>query len=156
MFERFTRASKRVVEQAQALARDEGSQTIEAEHLLLALSGDGGEAGSVLRAAGLDADGVRNAVDAALERDLEAAGVDLGLMAATSTATAVRAPRFAASAKLALERSMQIAVGRGDRRLLPGHVLLGLLQADVGLVPRALRGAGVDRSALRAATEKAL
>jgi D-alanyl-D-alanine carboxypeptidase len=58
--------------------------------------------------------------------------------------------RFGASAKLALERSLPIAVARHENRITSDHVLLGVLEAEVGTVPRSLALAGVDRAELAA------
>ncbi len=40
---------------------------------------------------------------------------------------------------------LKAASVRNDRRIEPDHILLGVLQARVGTVPRALECAGVDR-----------
>ena len=67
MFERFTAEARAVVIQAQAEARELGHTKIGTEHLLLALLGaDAGEAGYVLRGAGLDREGVQGRVQALL------------------------------------------------------------------------------------------
>ena len=138
MFERFTSDARTVVKAAEAQARDLGSRTIEAEHLLLALAAGGA-------IPGLDRLDVLDALDAERTRSLLAAGVsgDVDL-----PPTAVR-PRMAASAKLALERSLRAAVARSDRSIRAGHLLLGVLAAEAGTVPRALEIAGIDRDALR-------
>jgi D-alanyl-D-alanine carboxypeptidase len=150
MFERFTRDARQVVRSAETLASGLGSPTIEAEHLLLALA----DRESVLAAAGLDHDGVLAALDAERDRSLIAVGVrasDFDLPPARATR-----PRFAASGKLALERALRAAVARSDKRLAAGHILLGVLAAEAGTVPRALAIAGVDRAELRAQVEAAL
>jgi ATP-dependent Clp protease ATP-binding subunit ClpA len=144
MFERFTKDARAVTIRAQQEARALGSPTIEAEHLLLALAD---RSGGVLAEAGLDREGVRAALDAEAERSLAAAGVAWDV---PSPVIASAAPRFATSSKLALERALRAAVERGDRRLTADHVLLGILRAEVGTVPRALAIAGIDRAALAA------
>ncbi|MQA74647.1 MAG: hypothetical protein GEU88_09960 [Solirubrobacterales bacterium] len=157
MFERFTRDAKAAVSRSHAEAQAEGSPTIEAEHLLLALSRDEGPTGYVLQSAGLDADSIRTALAGELEDGLGAVGVstpDPDSLA--SAAPAVRSPRFATSAKLALERSLRVAQARGDRRLLCGHILVAILRAEVGTVPRALRLAGVDAAELTRRAEAAV
>jgi D-alanyl-D-alanine carboxypeptidase len=63
---------------------------------------------------------------------------------------------MAASAKAALERALRVSLVRADRRIDAGHVLLGVLQAEAGTVPRALAQAGVDRDDLRRRVEAAL
>ena len=57
-------------------------------------------------------------------------------------------PRWAAGAKSALEHALRISLVRGDKRIEPGHILLALLRAGAGTVPRALNEAGVDRREL--------
>jgi ATP-dependent Clp protease ATP-binding subunit ClpA len=149
MFERFTREARSVVKAAETQARGLGSPTIEAEHLLLALAS---APVPPLADAALDHDAVLAVLDAQRERSLMAVGIaggDFDLPPAPVT----RSPRFAASAKTALERSVRIAAGRSDRRLEAGHLLLGILQAEAGTVPRALAAAEVDVDALRASTE---
>jgi ATP-dependent Clp protease ATP-binding subunit ClpA len=149
MFERFTRSARDVVAAAEAEARALGSPTVDAEHLLLALAGPQGAAlRSVLAGAGLDRQGVLDALETERERSLTAVGVsarDFDLPAAPRTGAR---PRWGASAKLALERSLRAALDRGDRRIEPGHILLGLLRAEAGTVPRALAAAGIDRDEL--------
>jgi hypothetical protein len=49
-----------------------------------------------------------------------------------------------------------IAKTRGDRRIFPTHILLAILSADEGTVPRALDAAGVDTGALVASAEATL
>lgn len=148
MFERFTKDARAVVEQALREARELGSPTVEAEHLLLALARRGAPA---LAGAGLDHGSVKSALDDELGRSLAVVGITWNAPvppeAPASSATAVR---FGASAKRALERAMRAAVERGDRRLEADHVMLGVLRAELGTVPRALAFAGIDREALAA------
>jgi hypothetical protein len=108
----------------------------------------GAAVSGVLAAAGLDRDGVLDALETERERSLMAVGVsarDFELPAAPRTGGRLR---WGASAKLALERSLRAALDRGDRRIEPGHILLGLLRAEAGTVPRALAAAGIDRDEL--------
>jgi D-alanyl-D-alanine carboxypeptidase len=58
------------------------------------------------------------------------------------------------SAKLALERS--VAGASRTRDLRPAHLLLGILSAQVGTVPRALALAGVDREGLASRVRRLL
>ena len=158
MFERFDKRSGKVVEEAREEARLLGETKLEAEHLLLALSRQTAwDAGRVLAHAGLDHDGLRRALDAEREQSLEAAGITphaVGLLRQPLPATGQ--PRWGASSKLALHRALSIAQARGDRRLRPTHILLGVLRADEGTVPRALVAAGVDPVALAASAEATL
>ncbi|MEV0385574.1 Clp protease N-terminal domain-containing protein [Nonomuraea sp. NPDC050643] len=139
-FDRFLRS---VFDRAEAEAREEGSATVEARHLLLALA-DGPD--NPLAGAGLDYQAVKDALRKEFEHSLGAAGVspgDLGLPPATRDPK--RHPPLGATFKLAMER-MSIPP-RKDVRV--GHLLLlGVLRAEVGTVPRALALAGIDRAEL--------
>ncbi|HET8759066.1 MAG TPA: Clp protease N-terminal domain-containing protein [Solirubrobacteraceae bacterium] len=145
MFERFSREAREVVRAAEAEATDLGSPTIEAEHLLLALT----DRVAALPAVGLDRDGVLTALEAERDRSLAAVGVSATGFEPSPLAGR---PRFATSAKSALELALREALTRGDRRILPGHLLLGVVRPQAGTVPRALEQAGVDRDDLRART----
>jgi len=157
MFERFTHDARAVVGQAETEARRLGSPTIEAEHLLLAMTHLNGAtaAGEALAAAGLDHDRVTEALDAERERSLTAVGISIGDFDLRPRATATK-PRLAASAKSALEHSLRIALVRADKRIEPGHILLALLRAEAGTAPRALAEAGVDKQELNDRTAAAL
>jgi ATP-dependent Clp protease ATP-binding subunit ClpA len=146
MFERLDKRSSTVVVQARDEARLLGATKLEAEHLLLALSRQSAsDAGRVLAQAGLDHDGLRDALDAELRRSLDAAGVTVGAVAlAERPLPSTGEPRWGASAKRALQRALTLAQQRGDRNLRPTYILLGVLGADEGTVPRALALAGVD------------
>jgi D-alanyl-D-alanine carboxypeptidase len=157
MFERFTRDARAVVTQAETEARELGSPTIEAEHLLLAMThvNRATAAGEALAAAGLDHDRVTEALDAERERSLLAVGISIGDFDLPRRATATK-PRLAASTKSALEHSLRIALVRADKRIEAGHILLALLRAEAGTVPRALAEAGVDKQELSDRTAAAL
>jgi ATP-dependent Clp protease ATP-binding subunit ClpA len=158
MFERFTKEARAVVKDAEAQARMLGSPSVEAEHLLLALTREDAEttaAGTALAAVELDYDAAREALDAERERSLLAVGITAGEFDVPIAPRAGR-PRMGASAKTALERALRVSLVRADRRINAGHVLLALLQAEAGTVPRALAEAGVDRDDLRARTAAAM
>ena len=143
-FDRYLHA---VIMRAHLEARDDGSVTVEAQHLLLAVAGEQEPAVSdVLASAGLDRDAVRGALEQEYVNSLGAVGVassDYELPKPTRLPTK---PKIGTSAKLALERGFASAPRKKDLR--PGHVLLGILAAEVGTVPRALALAGVDRADL--------
>jgi ATP-dependent Clp protease ATP-binding subunit ClpA len=143
MFERFSHEAREAVRTAEAEARELGSPTIEAEHLLLALA----DRVASLAAVGLDHDGVLAALEAERDRSLAAVGVSAS---GFEPSLLPGKPKFATSAKSALELALREALGRGDNRITAGHVLLGVLRAQAGTVPRALHQAGVDRDELRA------
>ncbi|MFI6871221.1 Clp protease N-terminal domain-containing protein [Nocardia sp. NPDC050406] len=141
----------RAAEQAQAA----GSTTIEAQHLLLAMAvRPEPETDRVLAAVGLDYEAIRAALDREFEQSLLAAGISRTDFALPAASPGVERPKqLGASAKLAVERSFT-AVAKKDAR--PAHLLLGILRAEVGTVPRALALAGVDAAALRDRVQRAL
>jgi ATP-dependent Clp protease ATP-binding subunit ClpA len=147
-FEKFTRAARAATTDATTIARELGSPVVEAEHLLLAASRADDPAGAALRSVGLDYEGLSAALAEETQRSLAAVGVSVEPLA---FAPFVASPRFGTSAKLALERSLQAALAKdvfGERRqrngILLAHVVLGVLRAKRGTVPRALAGASID------------
>ena len=128
--------------EAEAAATARGSRTIEAEHLLLALAGRG--------VAGLDRDTIATALEDEQRRSLAAVGVSVEDFD-TSTVATVAKPKWATSAKHTLELTVRVALERGDKRIGGAHVLLALLRAEAGTVPRALAIAGLDSRELAAA-----
>jgi ATP-dependent Clp protease ATP-binding subunit ClpA len=144
-----------VLVRAEQEARDDGSATIEAQHLLLAIAGER-EAGSheVLASVGVDYRAIRDALDREFEHSLSAVGVSRAGFALPRPTGGSAQPKMGASAKLALERGLASADRRND--LQPTHLLLGVLLAEVGTVPRALALAGIDRGDLTARVLRAL
>ncbi len=157
MFERFTRESRLVVSAAEAEARELGSPTIDAEHILLALAGldRTTTVGGVLAEVGLGRDDLVAALDAERERSLAAVGISIGDFDVPPPRPTTK-PRMAAGAKSALEHALRISLVRADKRIESGHILLALLRAEAGTVPRALREAGIDRTELNDRTAAAL
>ena len=146
MFKKFATDSRQVVACAREIASGLESPTVEAEHLLLAVARQRATTTQrVLAEAGLDYERIREALGAEFERTLAAVGVALDDFDLTATGETARVVRWGTSAKLALARSAKIADTRRDRHLAPGHILLGILKAPAGTVPRALERAGVDR-----------
>ena len=147
MFERFSREARQVVKRSHEEAAALGSPTIEAEHLLIALAGPG----SVLADAGLSRERLVAALDEEIEESLATIGFDAGPLLDQAPRAESTRPRWGQSAKLALRRCLQVAEQRGERRLGPVHLLLAVLAAEAGTVPRVLRVAGVDPDDLMAA-----
>ena len=149
MFERFTREARLVVTTAESEARELGSPAIEAEHLLLALTrlDETTPVGGALAEARLDHAALLDALDAERERSLMAVGISIGDFDLPPARPSAK-PRMAAGAKSALEHALRISLARADKRIGSGHILLALLRAEAGTVPRALKGAGVDRAEL--------
>lgn len=145
-----------VIEQAGQQATRDGSATIEAHHLLLAVASQKGTtAHQALTSVGLDQQAVREALDREFEDSLRAAGVSLAAFdLPLPRSDPERSARIGASAKLALERGVAAAARKKD--LQSAHLLLGILEAGVGTVPRALALAGIDQADLTARVRQAL
>jgi ATP-dependent Clp protease ATP-binding subunit ClpA len=143
-FDKFLAA---VLDDAAREARADGSATIEAQHLLLAIvAADEPTTSQVLASVGLDRAAIRAALDREVESSLAAAGVSLGPAGVPRSSQAREgAPQLGSSFRLAMERGVGSA-----RKTAPAplHVLLGIVLAPVGTVPRALALAGVDREDL--------
>lgn len=141
-FERFTRDARAAVVAAREEARTSGQHAVESEHLLLALA--------ARPEFGLDRDRLVDAFAHEEEQSLAAVGVAASELEPRTRGLARRDPQFATSSKLALQRAVGVAAKRGDRHLTAAHVLLGVIAADHGRVPRALRLAEIDVDELRA------
>jgi ATP-dependent Clp protease ATP-binding subunit ClpA len=145
---RFERYLKDLMTRAADEARAQGSATVESQHLLLAIAAEaaGSPGRDALAAVGLDHDAVRAALDREFAASLATVGISpssFGLPPATPDPH--EQPRLGASVQLTLDRALRSATGT---RPQPAHVLLGILAAEVGTVPRALSLARVDRAAL--------
>ncbi|MFF2659782.1 Clp protease N-terminal domain-containing protein [Kitasatospora sp. NPDC058032] len=135
-------------------ARADGSSTVDAQHLLLSLAADqGSTAQRLLASAGLDRGAVRTALDREFEHSLSLVGVAPAARDLPAASPAIQDPALGASAKLALERSFATA---RKKDLRSAHLLLGILEARIGTVPRTLALAGVDRAELAQRAGRAL
>jgi ATP-dependent Clp protease ATP-binding subunit ClpA len=151
MFERIAGDARRAVMRASKEVADGlGSPQIEAEHLLLAIAAGPADdrAAQALRDEGLDPETLREAIAHDAERVLAHVGIDLSGFDPPPRPRSSKSPRFAASAKRALEHAVKGAVEHGDKKIGTHHLLLGLLRAERGAVPRLLAAEGVDRAAL--------
>lgn len=152
---RFDRYLHAIMTRAAIEAGDDGSTTIEAGHLLLAIAREREPTTrELLDSAGLDATAIRDALDREFEHSLHAVGVSRTTYALPPPSRLPTRPSLGASAKLVLERGVAAVPRKKDVR--PAHLLLGVLRAEVGTVPRALALAGVDRADLLARVEQAL
>ncbi|MFG3494896.1 Clp protease N-terminal domain-containing protein [Streptomyces sp. NPDC047928] len=179
MFERFTPAARGVVRGAFTEAELTGSATVTDDHLLLALLDVEGTRTSFAFAS-LGLAGRRAEVAAALadarrrggltRADTEAlAGIGIDVTEIVSKVEAAHGPGalagagrpkrwrpgsrpvFTRPAKDVLEKSLRIALGRGDREIRDDHVLLALA-ARPGVVADVL----AERGATYAALERAM
>jgi ATP-dependent Clp protease ATP-binding subunit ClpA len=153
MFEKFDRDARGTILRAREQAKRAGSPTLEAEHFLLALAeAPIGRAGAALTGLGVTEEAVRGAMD----RELVGALASVGVREASSLSAATPrprrgVPRWGQSAKLAIQRALEEAVSRGDRRIGNEHVLLALVGAEAGVVPRLLNELDLTPDQIRAA-----
>ena len=115
---RFGKDARRVAQRSRDVARERGSRTVEAEHLLLALTERrAGVACACLGDAGLDREGMLRALEEEAARSLAAAGVTREAFDLPPPRSGPSTPRWGASAKLALQRTLRAALARGDRAI---------------------------------------
>jgi ATP-dependent Clp protease ATP-binding subunit ClpA len=143
-FERFTKDARAVVVAAREEAQTALQGSIEAEHLMMALA-----AHPDLRALGLDRDELADALEREEEHSLAAVGIAAVDYGAPAARRRFNDPRMATSAKVALQRALAAAVERRDRSITARHLLLGVLAAEHGRVPRTLALAEIDVDELR-------
>jgi D-alanyl-D-alanine carboxypeptidase len=150
---RFDKYLRTILEQAEREARLAGSASVEAEHLLLAIAAQPETpAAQVLVSVGLDRGAICRALEREFEHSLSVAGVSPAAFdLARSSHAPERKAELGVSVRHALERGLT-----GVRNLRPLHLLLGILRAQIGTVPRALALAGVDRLDLTARVEQTL
>ena len=133
-------------------AKRDRAKYIEAEHMLLALAADrNGSAAKAMMESGLDHERLDKALQEEHTRTLAFAGMSAPSKELVQ-ATELESPlTFGTSAKSALRRGLVATreARRGRRaRISDTELLIGILQADLGTVPRALAIAGIDRDAL--------
>jgi ATP-dependent Clp protease ATP-binding subunit ClpA len=139
-----------ITHQSEVEAKRDGAKFIEAEHMLLALANDtDSDAARLLSESGLDHERLASALHEERRRTLAFAGInaaDKRLVQATELDCSLS---LGTSAKAALKRAL---IGsRRDRRrarVRSTDLLAGILEAELGTVPRALAIAGVDRAAI--------
>lgn len=142
-----------VLTRAEHEAREDGSKTIEAQHLLLAIAAEPTPATHRVLA-NLDHETIRGALEREFEHSLSVVGVSVGNYDLPKPTRGPGHPKMGASAKLAMERGVFGAARKKDLR--PVHLLLGVLKAEAGTVPRALALAGVDRADLMTRAQEEL
>ncbi|MFI7062196.1 Clp protease N-terminal domain-containing protein [Kribbella sp. NPDC050124] len=147
-----------LVRGAREVARRDGSRTIEAEHVLLALAAmENNPAARLLADAGLTEDVIRAALDREWEHSLAIAGiaVRIGLLP-EATPDHSRDPQIGESVRLLLKRALDAEPKVGGTRIGSVRILAGILDSDRNRVARALTTAGIDRAALRTRAAEAL
>lgn len=154
MFEKFGRDARRTVKRARDLAHARGDADVEAEHLFLALVEEpAGRAAAVIADLRLTGAAVSKAMERELVGALAVAGVDASARAGSSSPISRREPRWGQSAKLALKRALAETVRRGDRTIQDHHLLLAIVDAEAGRIPRLLAELEIDAERVRAALD---
>jgi ATP-dependent Clp protease ATP-binding subunit ClpA len=152
MFERFSRSARAAVKRAGDLAAAAGAATVEAEHLLLALTQQTNEpTARALNALGMTETAVRAVLDDEFTRALQTVGVAAAVPPRRPSRPGRSTPKWGQSAKLTLVRTLQVALDRGHKRIDDRHILLALSQAEAGVIPRVLRALDVTPSDIDAA-----
>jgi D-alanyl-D-alanine carboxypeptidase len=131
-------------------AKLDGAKFIEAEHMLLALAADNdSDAAKLLNEAGLDHARLASALKEEHQRTLAFAGISTQNVDRVKATELENRLTFGTSAKAAFRRAL---IGsRHDRRrarLRSIDLLAGILEAELGTVPRVLAIAGIDRAEL--------
>ncbi|MFJ2649773.1 Clp protease N-terminal domain-containing protein [Streptomyces sp. NPDC087420] len=150
MFERFTEGARGVVTGAVGHAERVEAELVTEEHMLLALLDQEGTRTSFAFAClGLTPTDRRSSMETALAEARRPPAVAGAGARARARGWSGRL-RFAPGAKGTLEKSLRIAVGRGDRRVGGEHMLLALV-ARAGVVSEVLAShgatyAGVERA----------
>lgn len=127
--------------------------TVGAEHVLLAITANAdGPAARALAAAGLDYAGVAEALRAERARSLAVADIHPIDPESLTAAPRPTKPGWGASVRDLLRAADKDAARAAARAGAPGaletELVIGILRADLGTVPRMLALAGVDRHAL--------
>jgi ATP-dependent Clp protease ATP-binding subunit ClpA len=154
MFERFSRDARQKIRRAAELAEAEGAAMVEVEHLFTALVDPvTDKIGRGLVSAGVIPQHIRSARDREFRSALALAGVatERSVPSAAPRLRRGRTARFAPSAKLALERTLEVAVASGHRRITDESLLLAIIGTPVGIMPRLLDELGTSPSALKRA-----
>jgi ATP-dependent Clp protease ATP-binding subunit ClpA len=127
--------------QAQDEAAARGAPTVEAEHLLLAMTTvPFGSASRILEDLRLSHDRVAGALDRERARALALVGVDTRRLPRPRPIHDIRRIGWGQSARSAAERSTGEA--HADPQL---RMLLGIVRAEVGVIPRLLAELGLTR-----------
>ncbi len=152
MFERFSRSTRAVVKHAQELAVADGANTVEAEHLLLALTQRADQPTTrALATLGMTEPRVRDALDEEFVKALATVGVVAAVPPRRPSPQRRANPKWGQSAKLALIRSLQVSIDRGHKPIDDRHLLLAISQAEAGVIPHVLRTLHVSAGDLEAA-----
>jgi ATP-dependent Clp protease ATP-binding subunit ClpA len=176
MFERFTENARTVLVEARDLALELDSRSIDTRYLLYGCAEVRDEtAGRPLHDLGVTGASIRRLIPRGAEPApgpvdpdaLRAIGIDFEAVRATvernfgpgaldaapdrRASAGSRRPPFTAEAKHSLELALRVAIELHSDRILPGHLLLGLLRLDNEPVVTAIEQSGTTIATLSAA-----
>jgi ATP-dependent Clp protease ATP-binding subunit ClpA len=171
MFERFTKAARAAVKDAQQHAVRGAAEQVRPEHLLLGLLDQEDTAVATVRGLGAEPEALRDSLagysgrypDGLDEDDAEALrtiGIDLEEVSRRIGAdlrprAGSALPPFSRPAKKALELSLRDSLALGHRHIGTEHLLLGLARGGDRVVGDALADCGLTGKALRTAVAEA-
>jgi ATP-dependent Clp protease ATP-binding subunit ClpA len=151
---RFRRWPWATITRACDVAAAGGFETIEAEHLLVALTQHADEpTARALQALGVTEPAVQTALDDEYAAALNVVGVPgaLATRPKPPNRSAAATPKWGQSATLVLGRALQAAAHQGQKRIRDHHLLIALSQAEAGVIPRVLATLDVDADDIEAA-----
>ena len=155
---RDMRTIKRLLERAEAEARETGDELPGPEHLVLsALALPDGTAAAAFAAVGADEASLRAALTRSRHEALLSVGVEpLDVPIDGATVPGTDPYRSSAQAQLTFQRAARLSKSTGGRTLLGAHVVAAAAaEAGLGTLGRALRTLGVTPEELRAAALEA-
>jgi ATP-dependent Clp protease ATP-binding subunit ClpA len=151
---RFRRWPWATISRACDIAAAGGFETVEAEHLLVALTQQADEpTARALEALGMTERTVRTALDNEYAEALNVVGVSgpLARRPRLPKGPAAARPKWGQSATLVLGRALEAAGDRRQRRIGDRDLLIGLSQAEAGVIPRVLATLDVNADDIEAA-----
>jgi D-alanyl-D-alanine carboxypeptidase len=146
-----------VIRRSEIEARNERAKLVEAEHLLLALAAHSeSDAGRLLIACGLDHRRLAAALRDEHRRSLAFAGIKISSDDEVDATERRGSLALGTSAKAAIKRAMIVSRTDRPRRatVVGTDLVVGILQAELGTVPRALAIAGIDPAVVIARTRR--
>lgn len=145
MFEKFTEGSLKVLLLAQEEARRLGHKSVDSEHILLGLIGEGkGTASQFLRESGLNLKSCRIVVE-------EKLGIKDEYSFLEKLIPAIVEIPFSKNAKTLLEKSLQVAISSQHEFVATEHLLLGFLDSPNDAAIDVIEKQGVSAEELRKA-----
>jgi D-alanyl-D-alanine carboxypeptidase len=136
-----------VFQRCQVEAKEDGAKYIEAEHMLLALAADKeSDAAKLLGEFGVDHQRLASALHEEHRRTLAFAGIDAPAQRQVHPTEIETSLSLGTSAKAAVRRALIGSPHERRARLRGTNLLAGILEAELGTVPRAFAIAGIDRA----------